>query len=124
MPIQLGARVTGKVGKFGVGLLNIQGDEESVSATPSTNFTVLRVKRDVLKNGAIGAMFTSRSNSNVAAGANHAYGVDAAFGFFQNVTVGAYYARTDDRGRDRRRPTAIRAASTTSPIATAPRSST
>ena len=98
VPIELGARVTGKAGKFGVGLLNIQGDNESVSATPSTNFTVLRVKRDILKNGAIGAMFTGRSASNVAPGSNQAYGVDAAFGFFQNLTVGAYYARTQTEG--------------------------
>lgn len=98
VPIQLGARVTGKVGKFGVGLLNIQSDDESISATPSTNFTVLRVKRDLLKNGAIGAMFTGRSASNVAAGSNQAYGVDAAFGFFQNLTVGGYYARTATDG--------------------------
>ena len=98
VPIQLGARVTGKAGKFGVGLLNIQGDDESVSATPSTNFTVLRVKRDLLKNGAIGAMFTGRSASNVAPGSNQAYGVDAAFGFFKNLTVGAYYARTQTEG--------------------------
>ncbi len=98
VPIEVGARVTGKVGKFGVGLLNIQADSEAASATPSTNFTVLRVKRDILKNGAVGAMFTGRSASNVATGSNQAYGVDAAFGFFKDLTVGAYYARTRTEG--------------------------
>ena len=98
VPIELGARITGKVGKFGVGVLNIQGDNESASATPSTNFTVLRVKRDILKNGAVGAMYTGRSNSNVASGANQAYGVDAAFGFFKDLTVGAYWARSQTGG--------------------------
>jgi hypothetical protein len=86
------------VGKFGVGLLNIQGDKESLSATPSTNFTVLRVKRDLFRNGAIGAMFTGRSASNVAKGSNQAYGVDAAFGLFNEMTVGGYYARTQTEG--------------------------
>jgi hypothetical protein len=100
VPIEAGARVTGKLGKFGVGLLNIQGDGEEVSATPSTNFTVLRVKRDILKKSTIGGMFTSRSASNVAPGSNQAYGMDAAFGFFENLTVGGYYARTRTDGRE------------------------
>ena len=100
VPIEAGARVTGKLGKFGVGLLNIQGDREAVSATPSTNFTVLRVKRDILKKSTIGGMFTSRSASNVTPGSNQAYGMDAAFGFFENLTVGGYYARTRTDGRE------------------------
>ena len=100
VPIELGARVTGKVGKFGVGILNIQGDDEAVSATPSTNFTVARVKRDILKKSTIGAMFTSRSASNIAPGSNQAYGVDAAFGFYENLTIGGYYARTSTEGLD------------------------
>jgi hypothetical protein len=31
-------------------------------------------------------------------GTNQAYGVDAAFGFHQNVAIGGYYARTDTTG--------------------------
>jgi hypothetical protein len=33
-------------------------------------------------------------------GSNQAFGVDAAFSFYQNVNFGAYYARTDTPGRD------------------------
>jgi hypothetical protein len=96
VPIEVGGRMTGKIGKFGVGLVNIQADDEPVSATPSTNFSVLRVKRDILKKSTIGGMFTGRSNSNIAgASRNLAYGVDAAFGFFENLTIGGFYARTD-----------------------------
>ncbi|MGD9903043.1 MAG: DUF5916 domain-containing protein [Vicinamibacterales bacterium] len=95
VPIQVGGRVTGKVGKFGVGLLNIQSDAEAVSATPSTNFSVVRVKRDILRKSTVGAMFTSRSASNVAPGSgNQVFGVDGAFGFYENLTIGGYYART------------------------------
>jgi hypothetical protein len=101
VPIELGARVTGKVGKFGVGLLNIQSDDEPVTASPSTNFTVVRVKRDILKKSTIGAMFTGRSASNVSTGSNQAYGVDGAFGFYENLTVGGYYARTQTDGLNR-----------------------
>jgi hypothetical protein len=99
VPIQVGARVTGKVGKFGVGLLDIQTDDEIASATPSTNFSVVRIKRDILKKSTIGGIFTGRSKSNVSStGSNQTYGVDAAFGFFENLTIGGYYARTATDG--------------------------
>ena len=94
IPIDVGGRVTGKVGKVGLGLLNIQTGDEPVSATPSTNFTVVRVKRDILRRSSIGGLFTNRSASTVAPGTNQTMGVDAALSFFQNVAMGAYYART------------------------------
>jgi Domain of unknown function (DUF5916) len=96
VPIDVGGRLTGKIGGWGLGVLNIQAGDESVSRTPPTNFTVLRVKRDILRRSTIGAMFTNRNKlaSNLA-GSNQAYGLDAAFGFYQNVSTGAYFARTD-----------------------------
>jgi hypothetical protein len=80
--------------------MNIQTGDESVSATEPTNFTVLRVKRDVLRRSAIGAMFTNRSLSAVGPGSNQAYGLDGAFSFFQNVNTGVYWARTETPGRN------------------------
>ncbi len=71
---------------------------ELVSGTPSTNFTVVRVKRDMLRRSTIGAMLTERSRSDVSPGSNQAYGVDGAFGFFENLTIGGYYARTRTDG--------------------------
>ncbi len=101
IPITAGGRLTGKTGKYGVGLINIETGDEDVSKTLATNFTVLRVKRDILRRSSIGAMFTNRSKSIGSTGSNQAYGVDAAFSFFQNVTMGAYYARTTSPGVDR-----------------------
>jgi hypothetical protein len=87
--------LTGKVGAFGVGVMNIQAGDEAVSKSPATNFTVVRVKRDILRRSSIGAMLTNRNQSTVTAGGtNQGYGVDAALGFYQNVAIGAYYART------------------------------
>jgi hypothetical protein len=94
IPIDLGGRVTGKIGDFGVGVMNIQAADESASETPATNFTVVRVKRDILRRSSVGALFTNRSVSAVGPGGNQAYGADAAFSFFENVNLGAYYART------------------------------
>ncbi len=106
-PIDAGARLTGKAGAFGIGLMNIQAGDVPALATqlalPSTNFTVIRIKRDILRRSAIGAMFTNRSESIVVPGStNQGYGVDGSFAFYQNVTAGAYYARTatDQRESD------------------------
>ena len=98
VPIDVGGRLTGKVGRFGVALMNLQTGEEPVSGTPTTNFSVLRVKRDILKRSNIGAIFTNRSASTVAPGSNQAMGVDAAFSFFENFGMSAYYARTETPG--------------------------
>ena len=100
VPIIAGGRLTGKVGAFSVGVVNIQAGAEDVSATPDTNFTVVRIKRDILRRSTIGAMVTNRSESiaTPGRGSNQAYGVDGSFSFFQNVSFGAYYARTDTPG--------------------------
>jgi hypothetical protein len=98
IPITVGGRLTGKVGNFGVGVMNIQAGEDEVSLTPDTNFTVVRVKRDVLRRSTIGAMFTNRSAGVARPGSNQGYGVDAAFSFYENLTAGAYYARTSTPG--------------------------
>ena len=94
VPIVGGARVTGKVGPFDVGALNIHAGDEAVSATEPTNFTVVRLRRDVLRRSSIGGMFTNRSVSRVAPGASQAYGVDGTFAFFENVSLISYFART------------------------------
>jgi hypothetical protein len=99
VPIDVGGRLTGKVGGWGVGVLNIQTGDEEVSQSPSTNFTVARIKRDILRRSTIGAMFTNRTKlASNQPGDNQAYGVDAAFGFYQNVALGGYYARTETTG--------------------------
>ena len=94
VPIDVGGRLTGKVGKFSLGLLNIQTGEEPLALSPTTNFTVVRVKRDVLRRSSVGAMFTNRSVATVGEGANQGFGLDGAFAFFQNLNLSAYYAAT------------------------------
>ena len=94
IPIEVGARFTGKTGRFGLGVMNIQTGAEDTTATPATNFTVARVKRDVLRRSSIGALFSNRSQASAGNGASQTYGVDATFSFFQNINLTGYYART------------------------------
>lgn len=99
VPIDVGGRLTGKVGALGVGVMNIQAGDDQASGSPATNFTVLRVKRDILRRSTLGAMFTNRNESSVTPdGTNQAFGVDAAFGFYQNVSLTGYYAQTQTTG--------------------------
>jgi hypothetical protein len=102
IPIDAAGRLTGKAGTYAIGLMNIQTGRDQVSATEPTNFSIVRVKRDLFKRSSIGAMFTNRSTSVSVPGSNQGYGVDAAFSFFENVGVTAYYARTrtPDRAGD------------------------
>ena len=99
IPIQGGGRVTGKIGGYAVGLMNIQTGDEAVSKTRPTNFTVLRLKRDILRRSNIGVMATNRSLSAAGTGSNQSYGVDGSFSFFQNLITGAYWARSATTGK-------------------------
>ncbi|MGD8730227.1 MAG: DUF5916 domain-containing protein, partial [Gemmatimonadota bacterium] len=98
VPILGGGRVTGKVGAFDVGALNIQTDDLDAVNAESTNFTVLRLRRDILGRSAIGGIFENRSQSLRADGANQAYGVDANFAFFEDLSILGYYATTKTEG--------------------------
>lgn len=95
VPIVGGGRVTGKIGAFDVGLLNIQTDEEATAAAVGTNFGVVRVKRDILRRGSVGGIFTNRSLSQFGDGASQAYGVDATFSFFDDLSVVSYLSKTN-----------------------------
>ena len=105
VPILGGGRVTGKVGSFDVGLLNIQANDlitdDAFDALPpdtvaeATNFTVVRLRRDVLSRSTVGAMFTNRSQSLAGDGSSQLYGVDGSLAFRTDFTVDAYFAKTE-----------------------------
>ena len=98
VPILGGGRLTGKVGAFDVGMLSIRTDDETASSADDTNFTVLRVKRDLLRRSSIGALLTHRSVSLTGDGSNQTYGADATFSFLDDVNFLGYYARTRTTG--------------------------
>jgi hypothetical protein len=100
VPILGGGRLTGKVGNYSVGIVDIQTDDSALAGAPKTNFGVARVRRDIFGKSYIGVLATHR---NPAAGReNTLVGVDTnlAFGL---TSVTGYYARTrtpDLPGRD------------------------
>ncbi len=98
IPINVGGRLTGKLGKYAVGLMNIGTAADAPSAVGATNYTVVRLKRDVLQRSSIGLMATQRSVGVSGVGSNAAYGVDGAFLLSQALTAGAYWAQTRTTG--------------------------
>ena len=102
VPITAGGRLTGRAGNFELGLLNIQTGEAPDAAAPSTNFTVARLKRDVLRRGSIGALVTNRSVSSTGAGSNQIWGLDGGFAFYDNLAINTYWARARTAGESGR----------------------
>jgi hypothetical protein len=94
IPIVAGGRVAGRAGKFQLGLLNIQTEEEDESNTPSTNFSVVRVRRDFLRRSNIGGVVTRRTP--IGGIANTVVGADANLFFFNDLTVTGYYTQSDN----------------------------
>ena len=86
------------MGRFSLGLLNIQTEDEPISGSPGANFSVVRVKTDILRRSSIGAIFTGRSTSQAHTGSNEAYGVDATLAFFDNLSIDGFWARTRTDG--------------------------
>jgi hypothetical protein len=102
IPIVAGGRLNGKAGAWNIGALNIESDDDQTAKALQTNFTVLRLRRDVLRRSTIGAMFTSRSRAVSGIGSNQAWGIDASFAFFQNVYLSGYAAQSRTEGRSGR----------------------
>ena len=100
IPVIAGGRVNGKAGRWTLGALNIETDDKAAARVQQTNFTVLRLRRDVLKRSNIGALYTRRSVSTLAPGANDVWGVDGNFAFRTNLYLSGFAAQSRTSGRD------------------------
>ncbi len=106
VPILGGGRVTGKLGGYHLGALAIRSGGSAAAGAPATDFSVLRLKRDVLSRSTVGVIGTYRSHtestSNASGwGRNFAYGMDARFGFFEHLDIRSYAAWTQNEREDR-----------------------
>jgi len=95
LPILGGARVTGRVGEYGLGVFNMQTRESD--SDPANNFTVLRIKRNILNNSQFGALFVNR-DSNRPGDFNRTFGVDASFRFWGDFRISSFLAGTRTPG--------------------------
>ena len=99
LPIQGGARLTGKAGGVNVGLLNMQ--TERVGEAPANNFTAARVNKDLRNRSSLGAIFVNREGTGTLAGDNNynrTFGLDGRYGIGEAITVSGFAARTKTPG--------------------------
>jgi len=90
-----GARMTGRVNKWDVGILNMQ--TQTYLETPSENFGVARIRRQVInQNSYVGGIMTSRVGTN--GNYNLAYGVDGIFRLFGDDYLDIRLAQTMETG--------------------------
>jgi hypothetical protein len=104
LPIDIlgGARLSGKVGGYNIGMLNMQTDaafDERTAGllTSANNFGVVRIQREVGRSN-FGAIFVNREGTGGSAGRdnyNRAYGVDTAIQVTTNSKLFAFAAGTD-----------------------------
>jgi hypothetical protein len=97
-----GGRLSGKLGGYNVGLLNMQTDAAvdkrlGQTVAPASNFTVLRLQRELGRSN-FGAMYVGRQGGGSRAPANdynRAYGLDLGWQASTNGRMTAFLARTD-----------------------------
>jgi hypothetical protein len=102
IPIMGGGRVSGKAGKFNVGLLNMQTSDMD-NTIAGANFSVARLSRDLPNRSSIGAIFTNRQATGTLAGDDEygrTFGLDGKIGFGQTTTVSGFAAKTETPGVD------------------------
>ena len=91
IPIWGGMRLSGQVGDYSLGLLNMQ--TKKFGGRPGNNFSAVRLKRNVLANSDIGAIFVNRQTAE-GKDYNRAWGVDGNFKFWQKFALNGYMAQT------------------------------
>ncbi len=104
VPIAAGARMTGRLGGYAVGLLNMQTRDGP--SHPGENFSVVRLRKNVLTSSDIGFMFVNRegTGSGVADAYNRTFGADANLRLAGGrMLLNSYLAASDepDAGGDR-----------------------
>ena len=98
IPIRAGGRVTGRIGEYAVGLINMYTGAGDALGVPGTNFTVARVRRDILRRSSVGAIATVRSDTGGRLGTAATYGVDGSFSFNDVLDIDTYWGTVDNPG--------------------------
>ncbi len=101
IPIVGGARLSGKQGRYNIGLLNMQ-TEGVLDVAPANNFTVARLAREFGARSSVGVIAINKSPTGPRADlyhSNQTYGLDANIGVGADLTFFNYLGRTQTPGR-------------------------
>ena len=100
IPILVGAKLTGDIGGFQFGALNMQTQQEGT--IPASNYGVFRIKKKLLERSYVGGIFTNKmvSDDNHY---NRVAGIDTNFVLFDKMTLRGFLTRSqtpDLKGKD------------------------
>jgi hypothetical protein len=93
VPIIGGARLLGRSGRNQIGILQMRTGEVPALGAVATDFSAMRVQREILRRSRIGMIATRRAPASNGS-QNYAYGADAVFQFYQNIQFIEYVAKT------------------------------
>ncbi len=101
IPILGGGKMTGKIGPYGIGILNVltnqfeedvpETSEESPFSEPRTNYSVTRVNRDILEGSTIGGIFINKQDADAY---NRTAGLDFSYRPTREINVQGLWSRT------------------------------
>ena len=103
IPIMGGGKITGKMGPYGVGLLNVFTNEfhtdesitdpDEIAEVPRTNYSVLRLTRDLFSGSRVGLIAINKQDSD---NYNRAGGLDFSYRPADQLEIRGLWARTAD----------------------------
>lgn len=99
VPILGGGRLLGRGGGFQFGALQMHTEDEASAGAVATDFSVLRLNRDLFSRSRVGVIATRRGPASGSTGEdNYAYGADAAFNPLTDLSLTGYWSKTRTPG--------------------------
>lgn len=96
VPINAGAKVTGAIGKFELGVMDV--DTRESGPNPYANFAVARIKRALWGGSYIGVIGIDKRSGNPLDSFNQTEGVDTRLVFFKDLAVNAFATQSRTPG--------------------------
>ena len=94
VPVLGGVRLSGRAGAYTLGLFSMQTDNSK--DTPSTNFSVIRIRRDILQNSDVGGILVNKEEGSGQH--NRTYGLDGNFNFLDHLDLTSFFLKTETPG--------------------------
>ena len=101
IPLLGGGKVTGKIGPYGIGILNVLTDkfeddgtetsEADIFNEPRTNYSVVRVNRDIFSGSTVGAILVNKQDADAY---NRTTGLDFSYRPTREINLQGLWARS------------------------------
>ena len=101
IPILGGGKMTGKIGPYGIGILNVSTNtfeeeetsipEEDMFSEPHTNYSVVRMNRDILAGSTVGGIFINKQDADAY---NRTAGLDFSYRPTREINIQGLWSRT------------------------------